>query len=187
MFLGFVDDFCKDDKVDGFPILGKVKDVQMLKDKNIFTHVILGIGYKHSLYKKDLFINLKEKKILFASIISKGTYIDKSVKIGEGSFILPGVTLDKDVVVGDNNVINTGVVIAHDSEVCNHCFLGPRVTLAGFIKIEDMCFLGIGTIVIDNITLCESTKTGGGAVITKSTFEKGLYLGIPAKIKKRID
>lgn len=181
---GFIDDYCKEDRVDGYKVLGTLKDIESLKEKAVFTHVILGIGYNHLNFKKSLYEELKSKNIPLGSIISLSVYVDESAMVGDGCFLLPGTTLDKGVVVEDNSVLNTGVVVAHDSVIGKHCFLGPGVKLAGFIKIKERCFLGVGTTVIDNLNLCEQTQTGGGAVLIKSTTTKGLYLGVPAVWKK---
>ena len=182
--VGFIDDYSKEDRVDGYKILGNLKDIESLRKQGVFTHVILGIGYNHLDFKKSLYLELKSNNIPLGSIISLGTFVDQSAKVGDGCFLLPGTTLDKGVVIEDNSVLNTGVIVAHDSVIGKHCFLGPGVKLAGFINVGEQSFLGVGTTVIDNLNLCEQTQTGGGAVLINSTTKKGLYIGVPAIRKK---
>jgi serine acetyltransferase len=41
----------------------------------------------------------------------------------------------------------------------------------------------VGSTIIDNITVTDGTKTGGGAVVVENISEPGLYLGVPAKLR----
>ena len=52
--------------------------------------------------------------------------------------------------------------------------------MAGFVNIKVQCTIGINPI-IDNISITEETRTGGGTVVIKNIEEKGLYVGNPAR------
>lgn len=186
--VGFIDDFkTKGELVNNTPVIGKLSDIELLYKSGVFDEIIIGIGYHHLDFKKQLFTDLKQKGIPLATIIAQGCSIDSSSTIEEGVFILPGCTLDMNTTVKANTVINAGCVIAHDTSINKHSFLGPGVHLAGFITIGEQCFIGIGSTIIDNLTLCGKTQLGGGAVLIKSTTEPGLYVGNPAKLIKSIN
>ena len=182
--IGFLDDFkVKDTFEYGLPIIGNIKDAEKLFKAKVFDELIIGIGYKHLKFRKSLFNQLVDI-IPMANIIHSSGYIDKSVKIGTGNFILPGCTLDSGVEIGNNVVLNTGVTIAHDSKINSHIFVGPAVQIAGKVVIEEGCFIGIGSTIIDNIKINQDIQLGGGAVVINNLNEKGLYFGVPAKLKK---
>ena len=182
--VGFLDDFKSNGVLEmGLPVIGDIEDTEKLYNAGMFDELIIGIGYKHLIFRNLLF-NQLVNIIPFANIIHSSAYIDKSVKVGKGTFILPGCTLDSGVKIGDNVVLNTGVTIAHDSKIKSHVFIGPAVQIAGKVVIKERCFIGIGSTIIDNITINKYIQLGGGAVVIDNLTEKGLYVGLPAKLKK---
>lgn len=183
--VGFFDDTRQPgNAVAGKPVLGRVDDVQSFYDKKIFDCVVIGIGYKHFNFRKELFVRLSQN-IPFTNIIHPSAYVDPSCKLGSGIFILPGCTLDHNVTIHDNVLINTGSVIAHDSTVHAHSFLSPAVTVAGFVSVGECCNIGINTTIIDNILIAANTQTGGGTVVIKNLEIPGLYVGNPARLIRK--
>ncbi len=177
----FFDDFKHPgEKIGLGVVIGGISKIGSSYLKGEFNELIVGIGYNHMQLRKDLF-NKFYPSISFATIIHKSSYVDKSVKIGKGVFILPGCTIDYNSTIEDNVLLNTACTIAHDSIVCSHSFLSPRVAMAGFSKIGECCVIGINSTIIDNITIAENTKIGGGCVVVKDIEYPGLYVGIPAK------
>ena len=50
--------------------------------------------------------------------------------------------------------------------------------------MQEKVNLGIGTVLIDNITISDNIRTGAGSVVVNNLYDKGLYVGIPAKFNK---
>ena len=183
--IGYFDDFKPVGVTDdGLRIIGKLNDIQDQFNKGEFDGVFVAIGYNHMDFRKLVYEQMLNNNIPILSIISKGVFVDASVEIGNGCFLLPGVTIDAHTKLNNNIVLNTGAIVAHDCIIEDHCFIGPGVMLAGFVKIGEQSFIGIGSTLVDNLTLCPKTQTGGGTVLTKSTDKPGLYLGVPGFFKK---
>lgn len=182
--VGFYDDtLTKGIVVEGFPILGKIDDVQLEYVKGNFDCLMIGIGYNHMDIRKSLFEKYS-LQIPFASIIHSSCIIESTAKIGQGVFMLPGCVIDHNVIVSDNVLLNTGCIIAHDTKIGKHSFLSPAVSIAGKVLIGECCVLGINTTIIDHLSLGNKIRTGGGAVVIDSLEQSGLYVGIPARYKK---
>ncbi|HAP69503.1 MAG TPA: hypothetical protein DCR04_07220 [Flavobacteriales bacterium] len=176
---GFYDDFNavnSDNRV-----MGKTSDAKQGYDDGLFSHLMMGIGYKHFEVRKRMFQSFQAQEIPFAVLVHPSCMVEETATVGEGSFLLPGCTLDHNVVVGDNVLLNTGCVVSHDTAISSHSFLGPGVVLAGFIKIGQCCMIGVNSTVIDNVSITDEVRTGGGTVVTKSLTESGLYVGAPAR------
>jgi sugar O-acyltransferase (sialic acid O-acetyltransferase NeuD family) len=185
--VGFFDDFASlNDTVLGIPILGKTDLIEDFFLNGVFDFLIVGIGYNHMRIRKVIFETLKGK-VPFGNVIHSSSYVDSSVILGVGIFILPGCTIDKDVIIGDNVLLNTSVVIAHDTIIESHCFLAPAVNIAGKVHIKECCIIGIGSTIIDNIIIHSMIQIGGGTVVINDLTSSGLYVGIPAKIKKKFN
>lgn len=184
--LGFYDDFQKEQTICGFPLLGKLKDIQDDFAAGKFDALLCGIGYKHFDFREKVYeLYNKRYGIPFATIIDKSCHVDSTAVIGSGTIIFPGVLIDKGVVIEENVLLNVCVTIAHDSRVESHSFLSPRVAMAGFSTIGKRCMIGINSTIIDNITIADDIRIGGGAVVINSLSESGLYVGVPAKYNKK--
>ncbi len=179
--VGFFDDFeTKGQMKHNLPILGKISDIsEEFKSKN-FDVLLIAIGYNHFDERKGLFERLKNE-IPFGKIIHSSNIIDDSVHIGQGSVVYAGGIFDMNVSIGENVLIYNGCNFSHDVAVKSHSIISPGVQIAGFCEIGESVNLGIGTVLSDNIRIASKTRTGAGAVVTKSILNSGVYVGIPAK------
>lgn len=185
--IGFFDDFEAIGTLKtGISVIGKTENAIDLYKQNRFDHIMIGIGYKHMSVRKSTYENLKGK-IPFGKVIHSSSYVDSSSIIGEGVFILPGCTVDKHVILGNNALLNTGVVVAHDTKIDNHCFLSPAVSVAGKVHIKECCIIGINSTIIDNRVIEPNIQIGGGTVVIEDLSVSGLYVGVPAVLKKKFD
>jgi len=180
--VGFFDDTLeKHEKVRGVTVLGGTANIKACYQAQLFTHIMIAIGYKHFDVRKNLYQILNNENIPFATLIHPSCIIADGVNIGKGCFLLPGCVLDKGVQLKENVLLNTACVIAHDTTVNAHSFFGPGVTLAGFIQIGECNMIGTNATVIDNISIIHNTTVGAGAVVTKNITVSGTYVGVPVK------
>ncbi|RJE70853.1 NeuD/PglB/VioB family sugar acetyltransferase [Reichenbachiella sp. MSK19-1] len=178
---GYYDDFAQlGSQSTDYPILGRTDSILDDYNKGGFTHLVIAVGYKHMNFRANLFQKFRND-IPFHNVIHPSVYIDKTVTLGQGIVIFANCTIDFGSSIGDNVLLNTSVNISHDSMVGDHSFLGPCVAMAGFVTVGRKCFIGINTTIIDNLTLCNQTQTGGGTVLIESTEVSGLYVGNPAR------
>ena len=179
--VGFFDDYkIVSEKVDEYPILGKIDDIIRLYSNGSFDCILLAIGYKHMEFREKVFVELYDK-IPFGKIIHSSCYVDPSCRIADGSVLLPGCTLDRNVIIKENVLLNTRVTIAHDSTVQEHSFLSPCVSMAGFSTIGKKCIIGINSTIIDNIVIADNVQLGGASVVIKDIEQRGLYVGNPVR------
>lgn len=181
--VGFFDDYETKKEIAGFSVLGKLSSIEQMHDS--FDELIMGIGYKYFSERKSIFESLN-KRYKFATIIDKSALIDPSAVIEEGSVIFPGVLLDKGVRICRNVLLNVSVTIAHDTVIGSHSFLSPRVVVAGFSQIGECSFIGINSTIIDNIKITKHVQLGGGTVVINNLDISGLYVGVPAILKKKL-
>ncbi len=179
--VGYYDDRFSKSSFNDKPVLGQTDDLIKDHAAKKFDSIIIAVGYNHMSVRKKLFDELNGK-IPFATIIHRSVYLDKSVKVGQGSVIFPGCVIDQHVVIGNNVLFNTAVSISHHSSVGDHCFLAPRVAIAGRVTIEQSCFIGIGTIIKDMITVKNNCVIGAGSLVLKDLESYKLAYGAPANV-----
>lgn len=183
--VGFYDDYQQSDSVVGLPVLGKLDDIVDDFKLKTFDALLCGIGYKHFDFREKVYTKYCiNNNIPFATLIDQSCNIDSTASIGEGSVLFPGVQLDKGVTIEENVILNISVTIAHDSTVKAHSFLSPRVAMAGFSTIGKRCMIGINSTIIDNITICDDVRIGGGNLVIHDIDKPGLYVGCPARFIK---
>jgi sugar O-acyltransferase (sialic acid O-acetyltransferase NeuD family) len=179
----FFDDFINEKEVFGFKLIGKIQEVEEAYHSKMFDELIIGIGYKHLAFRKELFERFSSK-IPFGIIIHSASWIDDTVTVKEGVVIYPNCCVEANSIIDSNSILNISCSIAHDSYVGKHCFLSPRVAMAGFVKVGDQCIIGINATIIDNVEIKMGSQIGGGTVVIKDILTRGLYVGNPAKFIK---
>jgi sugar O-acyltransferase (sialic acid O-acetyltransferase NeuD family) len=178
---GFFDDFERRETRVGLGIvLGTLDQIGASYREGLFDEALIGVGYKHFDFRKELFHRLKQE-VPMAQFVHPNAFVDQTCRIGEGSVVLPGCILDRNVRLGENVFMNIGCMLAHDSAVGDHSFLAPGVRTAGFASIGERCFVGVGTTISNRVQLCNGSKTGAGAVLIQDTTRPEFYVGVPAR------
>ena len=97
--------------------------------------------------------------------------------VGDNCFVMEDVIVHPFVEIGSDNIIWSGSHIGHGSVVKDHCFISSRTAISGNVTVESNCFFGTNSTIRDRITIARETVVGAGAVILKSTKERGVYVG----------
>lgn len=178
--VGYFDDYTeKGEVVNGFPVLGKLDEVEKSLKENVFDELINAIGFTRMEYRKEVFQRF-EKKIPFATFIHSTCLVDSTAKIGKGVVVFPFCILYLDAVVEDNVFIQIRSYVT-DSIVKKHTMISGTVSIAGRSEIGECCNIGISTTVSSDVKVCDYVKTGAGCIVTKNITEPGTYVGVPAR------
>lgn len=181
---GWIDDTKKPSTdIAGYPVIGNVADTAALFRDNAFDALFIAIGYNHPDFKLSLIEKFKAE-IPMINIIAPHTYLDPSATLGCNVMLYPGAIIDKEAQIGDGVILNLGAIVSHNSTIGRCSFLAPRAVVAGFSQIGECSFMGAGSTVIDNISICPHTRLGAGAVAAADISRPGLYLGVPARLRK---
>lgn len=177
--LYFFDNYNKNDNTTIFDrtILKSFKDVEIVfSDSKKFC---IGVGnpyVRFSLAQK--FINRGGS---LESIISKRALIGKITNFQIGVNIMPFSALYNYSKIGKGVLINSFASVHHDCEVGDFTELSPGSRILGRSKVGAFCSVGANSVVLPDLEICDNVIIGAGAVVTKSIFQPGTYLGIPAK------
>lgn len=180
-FIGYFDDAYKiGEKVNGFPILGGVNELNQI-DKEI--HIVFSIANCTS--KEKIFNQLVNRYIVYPVLIHPNCVIGTTnVKIGEGSIICAGTIITCDVTIGNHVIINLSCTIGHDTIIEDYGSFMPCVNISGNVKICRSVYCGTGSKIINQIEIGEYTIIGAGAVVTTNLPAHCTAVGIPAKVIK---
>jgi sugar O-acyltransferase (sialic acid O-acetyltransferase NeuD family) len=177
---GFFDDFVEVGTIiNGYPIIGKLDNIEIEYKNKRFDGLISAIGYTRMQYRKEVFERF-EKNVPFTTFIHSSCFVDPTAQIGQGVVVFPNSLLYFNAKIEDNVFIQVGSYVT-DSIVKKHTLVSATVSIAGRSVIGECCNLGISTTIIDSITLCNNVFTGAGTVVIKNITEPGTYVGVPAR------
>lgn len=112
---------------------------------------------------------------LVSYISSKCSYLSQ-YSCGDNCFIFEDNTIQPFVQIGNNVTLWSGNHIGHHSIIKDHNFISSHVVISGHCVIESNCFLGVNSTLAHKVTIARETLLGAGAVISKNTEEKGIYV-----------
>lgn len=143
--------------------------------------------------------NLKKGQYV---IIEDGVTIGDNVTLGHRVTLKSGTYVGNDVIIADhcittgacvigNNVnIRTGAIISKETMIMDDCFIGPGVTTNHTRRIGEPplktligkgCVVGSQASILAGVEIASGTIIGAGAVVTRTIYKAGTYVGNPAR------
>jgi acetyltransferase-like isoleucine patch superfamily enzyme len=122
-------------------------------------------------------------------------------KIGNSVFIGPFVEIQKNVKVGDNTRVQSHTFICEKVSIGKNCFISHgsmfvnELAEKGMVNRDPKKFkkttLGDNVTIGSNSTIlpvniAKNIVVGAGSVVTKDLSIKGIYVGNPAKLLRRL-
>ncbi len=171
--LGFLDDNSMLTEVMGYPVLGRICDIDRYRDKAAF---VIGIG-SNSVRAKLAQIC----KIKWYTAIHPSAQIGMEVSVGCGTVVMANAVINSSAQIGRHCIINTGAVIEHDNKIADYVHASPGAVLCGTVSVGEFTHIGAGAVIRNNISIGSHTVIGAGAVVVKDIVQAGIYVGVPAK------
>lgn len=177
-FRGYYDDgFEKGDLINGFPILGGVKDINNIDG---VVYVVCAIGDPK--LKSKLLGMLNNSSIIYPTLIHPNVCIGTDqVEIGQGVIICSNTVITVNVNIEDFTILNLACTVGHDSNIGKYCSFMPGTNISGEVNIGEGVYIGTGAKIINQLEIGEYSIIGAGAVVSKSIPQHCTAVGIPAK------
>lgn len=160
-----------------------------------------GLQFDENMPKYDIFIAIGDNKIrkkIYEKVFKKGFKIVNLIhpsaiisssavlQANSGILIMPYAVINAKAHIQKGVILNTASTIEHECIIGEFTHISVGAKCAGNVKIGKMCFLGINCAVLPNLSLADESILGGGALLSKSMQEKGIYVGVPARKLKDI-
>jgi len=160
----------------GLEVIGKTADASTYKDEADFFVAIGSNATREKIQEK-----LIEQGSSVVSLIHPSAVIGSDVEIGIGSVVMAGVVVNSSSRIGKGCIVNTSSSLDHDNVIKDYVHISPGVMTAGSVEIGKSTWLGIGSVVSNNVNICNGCKVGAGAVVVKDITEPGTYVGVPVR------
>lgn len=168
----------------------------------------------NNLYEK-VGTNVIHKSFVYGNNLKLGDFcvIEEDVVIGDNVDIQNYVLLKKGTIIGDNCYVDSYFRSSGDNKIGNNVTLRFGSTIARKVFVEDDvfispnvmtvyslpdgsksagtyikkgAFIGTAAVLAPNITIEEGCVIGANAFVNKSCMERGIYVGNPARILRRL-
>ncbi|SHF10513.1 sugar O-acyltransferase, sialic acid O-acetyltransferase NeuD family [Marinitoga hydrogenitolerans DSM 16785] len=169
--------------INNYKVIGKLNDYIQLKNK--YDYAFVAIGNNRIRLKWVEILKTKEYKIPI--IKHNSTVIGFDVNIGIGTVVMPGVVINTKTKIGMGSIINTSSSIDHDCYIDDGVHISPGVVLGGNVFINKGSWIGLGAKIINNITIGKNSIVAAGAVVINDVPDNVMVVGVPAKIKKKLE
>lgn len=173
----FLDDKPVFQEWQGIKVLGNSKFLDFKENDEVFV----AIG--NSKIREDLQKYYKNQGIKIAVLIHPQAVIGRETVVKEGTVIMAGAIVNCSTIIEEGSIINTGATVDHDNKIGKFSHISVGAHLAGTVKVGNYVWIGAGAIVKNNIEICDESVVGAGAVIVNDINKKGIYVGVPAKLK----
>jgi len=160
----------------GFEVIGKTADVFIYKNEADFFVAIGSNTTREKIQEK-----LIEQGLNVVSLIHPSAVIGTDVEIGIGSVVMAGVVINSSSRIGKGCIINTSSSLDHDNVIEDYVHISPGAGIAGTVKVGKGSWLGTGSIISNNVNICNGCIVGAGAVVVKDIAEPGTYVGVPVR------
>lgn len=166
----FLDDDIEKNECAGFPVVGKVREADLLKGDKI---VAIGNPRIREQIQKSI-TNV-------VTLIHPEAVVGRRVIIGRGSVVMAGAVINSDTTIGEGCIINTASSVDHDCNIDDYAHISVGAHVAGCVNVGKRTWIGAGAIVSNNIDICGDCIIGAGAVAVKNVDKKGTYVGVPLR------
>jgi len=141
-------------------------------------------------------------KIMEGCRICSGTLLKDHIRLGIETWIGRNCVIDSFVKSSGKNEIGHRVTLRYDAIIAREVTIGDDVFVSSQVmtiyktaqrKKLGGIVIGKGAFIGTNATLSHGVKIGpdciigSKALVTKDCLEKGIYVGIPAKLIRRLD
>jgi sugar O-acyltransferase (sialic acid O-acetyltransferase NeuD family) len=179
--------YLQEDTFEGLPVVPFEKVAALYPPKDYQMFIAVSYAQMNKL-REQKFNEARALGYHLPSYVSSACTYRSHFKPGANCFIFEDNTIQPFVEIGENVTLWSGNHIGHHSVVHSHNFVSSHVVISGHCVIESNSFLGVNATIGHQVTIGKETLVGAGAVITKSTEPKSIY--VPArsiKLEKKSD
>lgn len=168
------------EKIDLFPVIGKIEDAQRLLAKGYwFINTIFRIDGNRE--RIAMFENLGIPDDRLATFVHPMAYVAPSVELGPGCVILPNVSMSPATKLGKGCLMMAGSMMGHDNVVGDFCHIAAQAAVGSYLKIGKGVHIGLNATIHEYMTIGDYATLGMGAVLKHDIGEGEIWAGNPAR------
>ena len=174
------------EKIDLFPVIGKVADAQRFLDEGYwFINTILRIDGNRERIAMFENLNIPDERLV--TFVHPMAYVAPSVELGPGCIVMPQVAMSPGTKLGKGTIVMVGATIGHDNVFGEFCHIAAQACIGSYLKIGKGVHICLNATVRENLMIGDYATLGMGAVLTKNIGEGEIWAGNPAKFLRKAE
>lgn len=165
----------------GLPWIAIEYLAQKFSPDHVDIFVAIGYGQMNKI-RQRVYFEIKQQGYKFATFVHPDVKIWDSTTIGENVFIFEDNTIQPFTQIGSNTIFWSGNHFGHHSKIGSHCFISSHVVISGSCTIGNNVFVGVNSTLHDSLVIGDECLIGAGAIISKNTVPKSVYVMQPTKV-----
>ena len=159
----------------GLPVIAIEDLLETYPPDQYATFIAIGYG-KMNKMRQSVFEEIKASGYECVNFIHPNVKIWGSTSLGDNIFIFEDNTIQPYTSIGSNTILWSGNHVGHHSSIGSHCFISSHVVISGSCSIGKNTFIGVNATLHDSITIGDECLIGAGAIITKDTKPKQVFV-----------
>ena len=182
---GFLNDFEKGQKINGYPVLGGTDEVEkFLAEDYYFMYAIHMIG--RNVKSEEVFLQMNIPPDRFATIIHKHAFVADDAIIEPGVLVMSNCYVGPAAKIGHCSLIMANALIGHNTTVGPLCHFSVGSITSSYVKIGKVSDVTLGAKVIEKISIGNYAVAGANSLVTKDIPDYEIHVGTPARFLKKI-
>lgn len=183
-FVGYVNDKDGVDEIEGYPVVGGLKDIPQLIEKDYyFINTIGKIGFQKDRLLLIESLNIPDER--WVTFIHPKAYVAPTVKMGPGCVVMPCAIVQPGTLMGKCCRVMVGAIVGHNNHIGNYCFFAGGSITGAYLNVGDAVHVSINATVREFLKLENYSTVGMGAVLLKNMAEGEIWIGNPARLYKK--
>jgi acetyltransferase EpsM len=182
---GFLNDFERGKKINGYPVLGGTDDIEkFLQEDYYFSFAIHMIG--RNVKSEEVYESMNIPEDRLATIVHKTAFIADNATLEPGVFVMSNSYIGPAAHIGKCCLIMANALIGHNTTVGHCCHFSAGSITSSYVKIGKFSDVTLGARVIEKVTMGDYAVAGASALVTKDISDFEIHVGTPAKFMKKV-
>lgn len=166
----------------GYPIIGTDDDISRHASEAKFVVTVghlMDSGVRQRLYEM-----IKSAGGQLATLVAPTAHVSNHAVLEEGTVVLNFANINTMAHVGKCCIVNSCCNIEHDAVIRDFSHVSTGAMVNGGCNIGAGVMIGSGAVIVNGVSIVDGCVIGAGAVVANSIASKGVYVGVPAKLKR---
>ncbi len=180
-FAGYINDRDNVSQIEGYPVLGGLKDIAgLIAQDYYFINAIGKIGFQSERIALLESLNIPDER--WVTFIHPSAYVAPNVEFGQGCVVMPNASLSPGTKFGKCCRVMIGAVVGHNNLIGDYCFFAGASCTGAYLKIGTGVFVSSNATFREFLSIGDYSTVGMGAVLTKNVGQNEIWIGNPAKL-----
>ncbi|NMB95049.1 MAG: sugar O-acyltransferase [Clostridiaceae bacterium] len=182
---GFLNDFEKGKKINGYKVLGGTDEIdKFLKEDYYFMYAIHMIG--RNVKSEEVFLKMNIPLERFATIIHKTAFVADNTILEPGVFIMSNCYIGPAAKIGHCSLVMANSMIGHNTTVGPLCHFSVGSITSSYVSIGKVSDVTLGAKVLEKRNIGEYAVAGANSLVTRDIPDYEIHIGSPAKFLKKV-